>query len=183
MSVAMLDHQGPWTFEEFVQLEGEHGERFELVDGALIVSPPPPVFHQAVARRLFRQLDAQCPDDLEVVYEVALRLGEDGRIPDLSVVRRSAPSGRGVPGYEPQHLVLAVEVVSPSSRTNDRLVKPVRYAEAGIPVYWRVETDPVVELVAMALEGSAYREVLRAREGVVDLPGGWRIDLDVVGQE
>ena len=182
MSVAMLDHQGPWTFDEWVQLESEHGERVELVDGTLLVSPPPSVFHQAVARRLFRQLDAQCPADLEVVFEVGLRLGEDGRIPDLAVVRRSAPSGRGVPAYEPQHLVLAVEVVSPSSRTNDRLVKPVRYAEAGIPSYWRVETDPVVELFAMELDGSVYREVLRATDGTVDV-GGWTIDLDVVRQE
>jgi Uma2 family endonuclease len=93
----MLGHQGPWTFEEFVQLEGEHGERFELVDGALIVSPPPPVFHQAVARRSFLQLHEQCPADLE---------------------------------------------------------------------------------------GSSYREVLRATGGgTVDVPGSWRIDLDVVRQE
>ena len=181
MSVAMLQHQGPWTFEEWTQLEHDERQRIELVDGALIVSPPPALFHQTVARRLFRQLDAQCPPDLEVVYEVGLRVGEDGRIPDLAVVRRSVPSGRGVPAYEPQHLVLAVEVVSPSSRTTDRLVKPVHYA-AGIPAYWRVETDPAVELVAMELAGAVYREVLRATEGTVDV-GGWRIDLDVVRQE
>src|SRR3954468_19222205 len=107
----MLEHQGPWTFGEWTRLEDDHGQRIELVDGALIVSPPPPVFHQAVARRLFRQLDGQCPADLEAVYEVGLRLGDDGRIPDLAVVRRSAPRGRGVPAYDPQHLVLAVEVV------------------------------------------------------------------------
>jgi Uma2 family endonuclease len=179
----MLEHEGPWTFEEFVHLEGEHGERFELVDGVLLVSPPPPVFHQAVARRIFRQLDAQCPGDLEVVYEVAVRLGRDGRVPDLSVVRRSAPTGRGVAGYEPADVVLAVEVVSPSSRTNDRLLKPAHYAAAGIPAYWRVETDPAVELVAFALQADAYVERVRAAMGVVDLPGGWSIDLDVVRQE
>ena len=178
----MLEHQGPWTFDEWTQLGDDHDKCIELVDGALIVSPPSPVFHQAVARRLFRQLDAQCPPDLEVVYEVGLRLGEDGRIPDLAVVRRSAPSGRGVPAYEPQHLVLAVEVVSPSSRTTDRLVKPVHYAEAGIPAYWRVEIDPVVELVAMELDGGVYREVLRATDGIVDA-GGWRVDLDVVRED
>ena len=182
MSIAMLEHQGPWTFEEWTQLEDDRGQRIELVDGALIVSPAPSAFHQAIARRLFLQLHAQCPADLEVVYEVGLRLGEDGRIPDLAVVRRSAPSGRGVPAYEPQHLVLAVEVVSPSSRTTDRLVKPVHYAEAGIPSYWRIETDPAVELVAMDLAGSVYREVLRATDGTVDV-GSWRIDLDVVRQE
>ena len=182
MSIAMLEHQGPWTFEEWTQLEDDHRQRIELVDGALIVSPPPAVHHQAVARRLFRQLDAQCPADLEVVYEVGLRIGEDGRIPDLAVVRRSAPNGRGVLAYEPRHLVLVVEVVSPSSRTTDRLVKPVHYAEAGIPAYWRIETDPTVELVAMELAGSVYREVLRATRGTADV-GGWHIDLDVVREE
>jgi Uma2 family endonuclease len=40
----------------------------------------------------------------------------------------------------PCEAVLAVvEVVSPSTTAIDRAVKPVVYAEAGIPVYWRVE--------------------------------------------
>ena len=34
---------------------------------------------------------------------------------------------------------LVVEVVSPDSRTADRVNKPVKYAAAGIPEYWRVE--------------------------------------------
>jgi Uma2 family endonuclease len=40
----------------------------------------------------------------------------------------------------PSDAVLAVvEVVSPSTISIDRAIKPAMYAEAGIPVYWRVE--------------------------------------------
>lgn len=177
--MAVVLPEGPWTFEEWVHLESESGERFELVDGGLLVTPPPTNFHQAVARRLFLQLHEQCPDHLEVVYEVALRLGRDGRVPDLAVVSRAAPIGPGSYGYEPQHLALAIEVVSPSSHTNDRLVKPAQYARAGIPMYWRLETEHGLELTVMSLAGDVYAETLRANAGTVDV-GGWRVDLDAL---
>lgn len=177
--MAVVLPEGPWTFEEWVHLESESGERFELVDGGLLVTPPPSNYHQAVARRLFRQLDAQCPEHLEVVYEVALRLGRDGRVPDLAVVSRAAPIGPGSYGYEPQDLAVAIEVVSPSSHTNDRLVKPAQYARAGIPMYWRLETERGLELTVMSLAGGVYAEQLRATGGVVDVDG-WRVDLDAL---
>lgn len=43
--------------------------------------------------------------------------------------------------YEPEDILLAVEVVSPDSRERDREVKPRKYAEAGVPHFWRVEQD------------------------------------------
>ncbi len=39
-------------------------------------------------------------------------------------------------------VLLAVEVVSPSSVTLDRITKPAVYAEQGIPFYWRIEAEP-----------------------------------------
>jgi len=42
----------------------------------------------------------------------------------------------------PGQVVLAVEVVSPGSETDDRREKPFEYAESGIPFYWRIELDP-----------------------------------------
>src|ERR1044072_8348809 len=36
---------------------------------------------------------------------------------------------------------LAVEIVSPTSQSMDRITKPALYARAGIPYYWRIETD------------------------------------------
>jgi Uma2 family endonuclease len=41
-----------------------------------------------------------------------------------------------------------VEVVSPSTTAIDRAVKPAMYADAGIPVYWRVELQGTPKVVA-----------------------------------
>jgi hypothetical protein len=51
-----------------------------------------------------------------------------------------------------------VEVMSPSSVSNDRVTKPVQYAAANIPHFWRLEVDPLV-LVVHRLAGSAYEVV------------------------
>ena len=57
----------------------------------------------------------------------------------------------------PCDAVLAVvEVVSPSTVSIDRAVKPVMYAEAGILVYWRVELQSTPKAVACALSRGRY---------------------------
>jgi Uma2 family endonuclease len=52
---------------------------------------------------------------------------------------------------------LLVEVVSPGSVREDRTAKPLVYAAAGIPTYWRVEEGPsgeaVVHVHALAEDG------------------------------
>jgi Uma2 family endonuclease len=141
----IFEHQGPWRFDELAALP-EDGHRYEVVDGALVVSPPPGQHHQLVGAELFRQLAVQCPQEWRVVYEWPLPMGTDGRVADLAVVRRAvAVRGAGQPyPLGPEHVGLVVEVVSPSSRKTDRFAKPGEYAEAGIPLFWRVETEPGV---------------------------------------
>ncbi len=48
----------------------------------------------------------------------------------------------------------------------DRLVKPVEYAAAGIPHFWRLELEPL-SLVVHALDGKAYRETRRLDDEVL----------------
>ncbi|MGC4803851.1 hypothetical protein [Micromonospora sp. DT233] len=43
--------------------------------------------------------------------------------------------------YEPHEVVLTVEIVSPSTRSIDWVLKPALYAQAGIPFHWRVEIE------------------------------------------
>jgi Uma2 family endonuclease len=44
-------HVGPWTVADLLAMP-EDGIRYEVVDGALIVNPPPALGHQTYSRRL-----------------------------------------------------------------------------------------------------------------------------------
>ena len=96
-----------------------------------------------MAARLHAQLAPSCPDGWEVVQEYALPLGSDGRVPDLAVVRRHALAGGSQPYPQgPEDFGLVVEISSPSTRKTDLFAKPGEYAEAGIPLFWRVDLQP-----------------------------------------
>lgn len=177
MSIA--DHPGPWRFDELASLPDD-GRRYEVVDGGLLVTPPPGHRHQAVGAELLLQLAAQCPSAWRVRYEWPLPLGTDGRVPDLAVVSARAPlDGPGPYPVGPEHVGLVVEVVSPSSRKTDRFAKPGEYAEAGIRLLWRVETEPALLLLAFELVEGTYREALRV-EGRGEVPVPWgRAQIDL----
>jgi hypothetical protein len=58
---------------------------------------------------------------------------------------------------DPADVSLVVEIVSPGSRTTDRLTKPALYARAGIASFWRVELDEGPAIFAYRLEQDRYR--------------------------
>lgn len=178
MAVAASVHDRPWTFDDLEQLPDD-GWRYEVVDGALLMTPPPTDFHQALERRLFRQLDRQAPPEWEPVFEVAFRVRTDGRVPDLGVVRSGLPVRPREVAYAPQDFGLLVEVVSPTSTGMDRVLKPAEYAAAGVPFYWRVESEPVVEVIAYELVDGSYREAARVSSGTGELPGPFPFTVDV----
>lgn len=99
------------------------------------------------------------------------------RVPDIAVVRNAALDGATL---GPSDVLLAVEVMSPSSVSNDRVTKPAQYAAAGIPFYWRIEMDPP-QLVQHALEDGVYRELGRGGGSVqVTEPVTMTVDLDAL---
>ena len=78
--------------------------------------------------------------------------------PDIMVVRKDVRYGRDVVEIP----VLAVEVLSPTSRRNDLVRKPEILAHAGCPHYGVV--DPAEQLItALDRQGEAYREAARAQ--------------------
>ena len=64
----------PFTVAELDRMPDD-GRRYELLSGALVVSPRPTTVHQFVAMRLLRVLADACPDDLCVVPEPAGQRG------------------------------------------------------------------------------------------------------------
>ena len=163
MSLSPLDRPGEWTFDDLRLLPAD-GRRWEVVDGVLLAMSPPTRLHEYVVDALRRQLEPQLPAGWVVATEFGLRLGTDGRLPDLGVVRDDVAFSPDAIGRDPSEAALLVEVISRNSRKNDRFFKPIEYAQAGVPAFWRVELQPELFVVAHELVGPAYREIATARE-------------------
>lgn len=155
-AVTTLPYARPLRRDDLQHLPDD-GHRYELIDGSLLVSPAPRIAHQRVVGNLFVLLRLACPAELEVVLApFAVGLADDTEVqPDLIVAPRSQFTERDLPGPP----LLAVEVLSPSTRRVDLLLKRDRYEEAGIASYWIV--DPVGPRVTV-LELEAGRYVERA---------------------
>ncbi|MER6989556.1 Uma2 family endonuclease [Saccharopolyspora hirsuta] len=139
------------SLEDWAALPEDNSHRFELVEGALLVSPRPVSDHQWALKKLTRQLDDQVPGELVVLPEVEVVLFETWpstiRIPDLVVV--SVEAARKSPArYRAADVQLAVEIVSPGSAR----MKFDEYAEAGIPNYWIVDLNKPVSIAAYELK-------------------------------
>ncbi|WP_345563335.1 Uma2 family endonuclease [Nonomuraea rosea] len=153
----------PFTVDDLLAFPDD-GNRYELFNGSLVVSPAPLPLHQRVITRLLRILEDAAPPGLEALSTVNVSPGaKDFYIPDLVVVPESASESVGLM-FAPSDLQLVVEVVSPGSRMHDRTVKVVAYAAAGIPVYWRVEIDGPI-LHVYELEGDSYQEPVAYKTG------------------
>jgi Uma2 family endonuclease len=110
--------------------------RAEWVDGEVVVSPPVAFGHGDAVAGLVVVLRAALPS-LLVVTEVGVRLpGNRVRAPDLTVTE-TRPSGRFVEAPP----VLVVEVLAPSTRSEDTVRKPGEYAAGGVDQLWIVDPD------------------------------------------
>lgn len=161
MSTALVEHTGPWTPDDVEALPdaGDHA-RYEVYEGGvLVVSPAPGVGHQRASYRLHRALAEAAiivGADVEVLEAVNVALpGGKLLVPDVVVVDAAVVS-ETVARLPSEAVRAVVEVVSPSTVSIDRAVKPVLYAEAGIPVYWRVELHGTPRIVASSLSRGRY---------------------------
>ncbi|MET8046334.1 Uma2 family endonuclease [Streptosporangium sp. NPDC005286] len=112
----------------------------ELIDGTLVFVSPQTNFHMSMLFLLESELRRAVPADLRVRREMTVTLGRRQRPePDILVVHTEAVQGLKQTTYQPDDVVLAVEVVSAESEIRDRERKPVLYAQAGITHFWRIE--------------------------------------------
>ncbi|MBB5778895.1 Uma2 family endonuclease [Nonomuraea jabiensis] len=142
----------PYTVDDLLKFPDD-GNRYELFNGSLLVSPSPTSPHQRAIYRLQRILDDAAPLELEPLATVNLRVTDkDYYIPDLVIV----PADRDQLMYSPEEILLAAEVVSPSTKMRDRGLKVMAYAAAGIPSYWRVEMGEGPTVYVYELNGESY---------------------------
>ncbi|NUS66273.1 MAG: Uma2 family endonuclease [Saccharothrix sp.] len=170
-------HEGPWTLDEVLALPEDLSQRIELVDGTLLVSPLGTGRHQKLVGDCYAALRAACPPDHEVMPGLNVGLS-GGRmlIPDVTV-NRAGFRGLLLPV---QDLLLAVEVLSPSTRLQDLTLKRTLYGEAGVPFYLVVDPrggEPAATL--FVLDGVEYRESARSTGGVLKLERPFPVTIEL----
>ncbi len=147
-----------------MQEEDRAWPRYELVDGELLVTPSPTWDHQEAVMQLLLRLAGYLeqepvgrvvlsPADIELEPETVLQ-------PDVFVVPSQDVRPRG--GWRDiRGLLLAVEILSPSSARHDRVVKRRFFQRMGVPEYWIV--DPYAHVVERWRPDDERAELLERR--------------------
>ena len=161
----------------------DDGRRYELVRGALLVTPSPRPRHQRICKRLALLLEGYFGQGGlgEVFFaptDVVLT-DEDVFVPDLVVVGN--PSDVTERAIEAPPL-LVVEILSPSTRKRDRGIKAERYAELGVQHYWIVDSEQQT-VECFRLDAAAYRLIASAKGATTLVHPDWDglvLDLDAL---
>jgi Uma2 family endonuclease len=153
-----------YTVEDVLALPDD-APRAELSDGVLTVVPSPSGGHQRINWKLVAWLDQRLPDGFEPQLAVGVLVDYSTTLePDALILR--SPVDLEHHFYRPHQVVVAVEIVSPGTKRRDRLEKPVLFAAAGIPHFWRIEQNPV-HVFAYDLIDGRYQLAADATEELV----------------
>lgn len=157
LSLPIQNREKVWTYQDYLALP-EDGNRYEIIEGVLYMSPSPLSVHQLISKRLgyfLYQLELKGQGFL---YAAPL----DVHMPDCTPVQpdlifltseqRELIQERGIFGAP--HLL--VEILSPGSRSLDRVKKLNKYAAAGVVQYILVDPEAGT-LEWLQLEGAGYR--------------------------
>ena len=129
------------TYEEF--LEWAEGTRAEWVDGEVTVMSPVSFTHQYVAEFLAASLRFFAEENnlgqvLTAPFQMRLRTRPSGREPDVIFIARDRLD-KLQNAYLDGPADVAIEIISPDSRTRDRVDKFHEYEKAGVREYWLID--------------------------------------------
>ena len=138
---AVLEKQAKrWTYEEYYRLDDD--QRYEIIDGSLLIAPAPDTWHQDWSRELTlliashvkrQKLGKVFVAPVDVVLDAENTVQPDLvfiATANLGIIQKRAIFGT------PD---LLIELISPSSVRRDRYDKKELYARFGVREYWIVD--------------------------------------------
>lgn len=137
-----------WT-ADMLDLLPNDGNRYEIVDGELFVTPAPAKLHQRACGELFLLLAPYAKSiGIDVLMApVDVKFTERRTVqPDGLALPRTADGRHAETFADVGELLLAVEVLSPYSQTRDLYIKRELYQDQRVPDYWIVECEKRVIL-------------------------------------
>lgn len=148
-----------WTYQRYLELDDE--QRYEIIDGELLLTPAPGTWHQRVVSELgyrFLQFVREQKRGEVFFAPTDVVLAEDEVVqPDILFIRAER-----VPEIVREHAIhgapdLVVEILSPSSLQRDRHRKYTLYERSGVPEFWIV--DPANRAIEVFTLGEAGYEL------------------------
>lgn len=151
-----------WFTADDLDTLPDDGNRYELLDGELLVTPSPRVRHQAVSFELGVLLRQALPAGLRVLAApMDVRFGPKRQVqPDLLVIRAEGLDAVRVESVP----LLVVEVLSPGTRARDQVTKRRAYEQEGVGSYWLVDPERPA-LTVLELQDGRYHQVAHIEGG------------------
>jgi Uma2 family endonuclease len=150
------------TFEEYLTYDDGTDTRYELIDGQLIPMSLGTGKHGAIIQFLVRQFEAAIAQSAQSWVALPALVGvrsprgrnwDTSRIPDVTVLSLNQwdtlTDREAVINLNEPPPFLVVEVVSPSTQTDDYRSKRAEYGLLEIPEYWIV--DPIAEKITVCV--------------------------------
>ena len=146
-----------FTYDDLLEIPDD-GRHYEILDGELIVNASPNLHHQRVVGRIYNTIfDFLERHPLGEVFVAPVDVVFTQRWvvePDIVYVsneRKSILTKANISGAPD----LAVEVLSPSTRRKDEIIKRRAYENFGVGEYWIV--DPELESIKVYRRNEASR--------------------------
>lgn len=165
--------------EAFLALETPEGFKAELIEGKIVVTPPPDGDHEGAMARILQQVLRSCGADLHFSGNKGLIVPGGRYIPDGTFALEGAFDGRE-PWMVPDGVLMVVEVTS-TRPGKDRLEKRKGYAAAGIPLCLLVDRQENKVILHSDPAGDDYHSTTWVPVGEpLDLPApfGFALQTD-----